>query len=69
MMSMVKVISVEYSGYPHNCNVIRYLTEDNILAYAAISENLSVEQGDSVWVLHNDRLDYKGYGSVAVLHV
>ena len=69
MMSMEKVLSVEYSGYPHNCIVIRYQQEEGDIAFAAVAENLSVKEGDLVWVLHNDRLDYKCYGAVAVLHV
>lgn len=69
MISVERVIRVEYCGYPHNCLAIRYLTEGDILAYAAVAEHLSVEEGDLVWVLHNDRLNYKDFNSVAVLHV
>ena len=66
MMTKEKVISVGYSGHPHNCITIRYQKGES-LAYVAVTEQLSVKEGDLVWVLHNDRLDYKGFNSVAVL--
>ena len=66
MMTVEKVISVSYSGYPSECSTMQYKKRD-ILATAAVAEKLSVKEGDLVWVLHNDRLDYKGYNSVAEL--
>lgn len=68
MMTVEKVISVSCSRYPSECITMQYKKGD-ILATAALAEKLSVKEGDLVWVLNNDKLDYKGYNSVAVLHV
>lgn len=66
MMSKEKVLSVGYAKGTYNCITIGY-QKDDYLTFAAVSENLSVKVGDLVWVLHNSRLDYKGFNSVAVL--
>ncbi len=67
MMSKAKVESVGYS-HLHNCVVIKYYTKgDDMQRVAAVAKMLSVKVGDTVWVLQNDELSYKGFNAVAVL--
>ena len=67
MMTKVKVISVAPACSTCKCDTIGYLGYFG-LTFAAVAEQLSVHEGDMLWVLHNDELDYKGFNSVAVLH-
>ena len=66
MMDKVKVKQVGYSSL-NNCVTITYEKEPGLDAYAALAEKLSVKVGETVWLLHNSRLTYKGFSAVAVL--
>ena len=66
MMNQVKVKKVGYSS-SGNCIMIEYEKEPGFDAYAAVAEKLSVKEGDNVWLLRNDQLNYKGFSAVAVL--
>jgi len=48
--------------------MIEYLNPEGLTAFAPLAEQLSAKVGDTVFVLRNDRLSYKGFCSVAVLH-
>ena len=59
-------MNVGYSFF-NDCVTVIYEKKPGFSAYAAVAENLSVKEGDTVWVLQNDNLNYKGYHAVAVL--
>ena len=66
MMSKARVEHVGYSEL-NKCLIINYEREPGFLAYAAVAEKLCPKEGDIVWILQNDKLNYKGFGAVAVL--
>lgn len=66
MMKEVMVTKVGYSSI-QNCVTIEYEKKPGVIKKAAVAEQLSLKVGDKVWVLKNDKLDYKGFNAVAVL--
>lgn len=66
MMNKVRVEKVGFSSF-NNCVIITYEKEPGFSATAAVAERLSVKESDTVWLLSNDRLTYKGFHAVAVL--
>lgn len=66
MMKEVIVTDVRYSS-ANECVIIQYERSPGNIAIAATAECLCPKLGDKVWVLTNDKLDYKGFNAVAVL--
>ena len=66
MMTKGRVLSVGYAHGIYDCVIIQYQTKECV-AFAAVAEQLSVKEGDLVWILHDDKLFYKGFSAVAVL--
>lgn len=62
MMNKAKVLRVWYSNL-HKCNMLECQIK-NDTCYAAVAENLTVKKGDTVWILRNSELNYKGFAAV-----
>lgn len=66
MVTREKVVRVNCPGSTHTCIIMQYLKDDRLVE-AVLADNLSVKEGDFVWILHDIGLNYRGYSSVAVL--
>lgn len=64
MLKEVKVLKVWHSKYS-NSDVMEYLNGSRTAA-AAVAEELSLVEGDTVVILCNKELNYKGFDAVAL---
>ena len=64
---MFKISKVKHVGYSkfNNCDIIIY-EDENMDKYAACTEGLVVQCGDTVEIYRDDYVNYRGFGTMVM---